>query len=166
MTDDERQTRIGALLAAAYLYVPNGGYLETIEEVNELLDARTAAPKYVRYYRACAFGQLYRAFRDTTPTSLTDDDKKEIADRIESDTRIALSVGVSPEKFSAVVNPSRDRPDDDDLQAFAADHPAYATDVLGLPAAPGQPQDRKDKPVAVPLPGGKKPGELAKGCRP
>ena len=161
--DSRRQSRIAALTAATNLYL-SGGYAKTIETVNAFLRTGVPASKNLRYYRACAFGQLYRAYKDAGRLVAGDDNDVEITKRITNDSAITLAFGDTyRQELLDVVKPSKDSPDDDDLQAFAADHKQYAHEVLGMSDEPDYPKRRTSgEPRLVdPLPGGKTPAKLA-----
>ena len=144
-TDSQRQSRLLALKAATYLYVP-GRYVDSIEVVNDFIRKRLPPTKTMHFYRACGFGQLYRAYRDNNAFTLGDSTDKALSARIIAD--VSVTIGFGPDYLAEVVivseDPSSrppDRVEDDDLQAFAADHSAYAA-MVGLPGPPQQ-TDRK-----------------------
>lgn len=161
-TDSRRRSRIDALTAAAYLYV-SGGYVSTIETVNASLELGVEASRNLRYYRACAFGQLYRAYTDAR--RLTKPDEDQITKRITNDSVITAAFGDTYRKeLIDVVFPSKDSPEDDDLQAFASTHPEYVRRVLGVTTDPPpypKPRPNGEPRLVTPLPGGKTPAQLA-----
>lgn len=86
------------------------------------------------------FGQLYRALKDAKRLS-TDDDPA-ITQRVTNDTAITVAFGEQyREQVVAVASPPEGS-DDDDLQAFAHDHPKYAKDPLGLTQPPPYPDPK------------------------
>jgi hypothetical protein len=158
--DAERQARIANLTAATYLYV-SGGYVNSILAANDLLGRGIAPTKTLRFYRACGFGQMYRAYKDNGKLTAADD--AELSLRITMDSAITIALGNRYRGLVvAVANPHAGSTDDD-LTAFAADHPEYATKTIGLAAPPAYPDPRSDgEPVLVyPLPGGVTPAVMA-----
>ena len=170
-SDAVRLSRLLALKAATNLYVP-GGYVEAIEVVNDFIRRRLPATKTMHFYRACGFGQLYRAYRDNNAFAIGDSTDKALSARIISDVSVTLGFGkeYSDEVVIVSEDPSSrppDRIDDDDLQAFAADHPAYAA-MVGLQAPPQQtdPKSPREPQYVSQLPGGADAATYADGCPP
>jgi hypothetical protein len=165
--DEERQARIAALKAATYLYV-SGGYPKTILIVNDALKRGLSPSMTFRFHRACAFGQMYRAYKDNN--KLGKDDDIEITTRITMDTAITFTLGAKYRAlFPPVVNPDTNSTEDD-LQAFAHDHPDYVKQ-FGF-KQPDYPNPRSDgEPILVqPLPDAVSPpltpAEMAKNAPP
>ena len=161
-TDSSTQRRILALRASANLYV-EGGYEQTIQIVNEWLSGPVTPTRLARYYRACAFGQLYEACA-TIPLpgaapfvglSAADDAPLRQLVRNDVNVTIASAPGSGKQNVRMVVDPSsplRLRADDDDLQMLAADDPVLCTQV-GLAAPPPPPQTPHPRlPVVLPNP--------------
>jgi hypothetical protein len=171
--DDELQARVAALIAAANLYIPTG-YITSIQTTNDVLATRFAVPEVMRFYRACAFGQLYRAYRDAGKLprpeggAAPSDDELAISERITSDTKISFGFGENyRDKFRSVAMPPPEKSSDNDLQAFAADHPDFAVGVLKLKEPPPQPDPKEEwRPQYVPLPNGLTVAQFARNAPP
>jgi hypothetical protein len=163
---DDVRSRIAALRAATYLYV-KGGYVQSITIVNDALALGATSPtflptKTMHFYRACGFGQLYRAYRPFVPPA-----GDQVAQRIIMDCTV--TVGFGP-KYSAdilgVCNGSGSGAGDskdDDLQAFAAANPTLQA-LLNIQAPPAP--DPATAPPQVPIPGNLSPDAFAASCPP
>ena len=173
--------RMNALRAVAMLYQP-AGYVATIYTVNTWIQSGVPTTKLARYYRACAFGQLYEACASTVLPSqppyvlLDPKDDGRLKFLVHSDIAITLVVakGTGREQVRMVIDPTsptRGGPADDDLQMLAADDPILAAQAgLSAPPPPPPPPHPLLPPVAaaepsparVPLPNPlQDPGALA-----
>jgi hypothetical protein len=150
--DYKMRARLRNLIAVCLLYIP-GGYEETIVVVNStLLDPSLALGTRLRFYRACAFGQMWRALAEVNPAPEDLQAKlNAIAIQIINDARISLAYAELREQFILVTIPSgRDEDSsDDDLQAFGRANPQYRsllgiTDPIPAPTTPTPPMPHKD----------------------
>jgi hypothetical protein len=154
--------RILAIRAAATLYV-TGGYEAVIALVNGWIASPVPTTPFARFYRACAFGQLYEACA-TVPTpaappyaGLNAADATALRDLVHED--VAITIVVAQEKgrdnLRMVIDPNsplRSRPDDDDLQTLAADDPVLCAQVGVNPAPPPAGAPRPPAPTTIPNP--------------
>jgi hypothetical protein len=156
--DDELRSQALSLRAGTNLYVPGGSYIESIVTVNEVLrDPNLQPGQTLRFYRACAFGQLYRGYLANRRIVKGDDMARAIAELVESDVAITLAFGGNlKSQLQAVIDPSIRKKlgyskHDDDLQQLAADVPALAI-ACGIQKAVPAPTTKA--PDLLPLPDG------------
>jgi hypothetical protein len=133
--DPHLRGRIRALMAATNLYGAGGGYVEAITTVNGVIrDPRMDATKVLRFYRACAFGQLYREEQPVAAPDLA-----ALSTIINRDVTITLGYGPRYRRLVEMVTDPAKRgnadTDDNDLQTFAAADAALRTQ-LGMTVAP------------------------------
>jgi hypothetical protein len=162
-SDARRASRIVALNAATNLYI-SGGYIKTISTVNDFIRTGRRASQNLRFYRLCAFGQLYRAFYDRN--AITNEDDDAILALVTRDAAITMAFGDAyRDQIVNVAQPPSASADDDDLQAFAAMHTQFCAEVLGLSSPPRYPECRDNgEPRMVELtPPGTTPANLASG---
>ena len=134
LDDYKLRARLRSLQAVCALYVP-GGYEQAIVTVNATLsDTHLAIGTRLRFYRACGFGQMWRAISAQDPRP---DEAQEhldvIAGQIIHDTRISLAYPELRDQFVLVTLP-KDRAagsHDDDLQAFGEANAEYR-ELLGI----------------------------------
>jgi hypothetical protein len=134
--DDDAELRSQALSlrAGTNLYVPGGSYIKSIVTVNDVLrNSKLQAGKTLRFYRACAFGQLYRGYLAHDRLKAGDPAARAIAALVERDAAITLTLDDDlKSQLQAVIDPARRKElgysaYDDDLQQLAIDDAALAT---------------------------------------
>ena len=146
--------RILSLIAAADLYRSDGGYIDMILTVNSLLANDCLSPRRTsRFYRACAFGQLYWSY--DASGKLEAADKAAVSDFINRDAAVTLAFGPEMrDQLLIVTDPEhrpKSQPEDNDLQYFACFDDNLRA-LLGLKAAPPLPTEAP--PPLVTLPSG------------
>lgn len=162
--------RIYALKAAAMLYQP-GRYEDVIQLVNTWISGPVSATRFARFYRACAFGQLYEscapaALPAAAPyVTLPGADDVALRALVRNDVALTLIAAQDKgaENVRMVMDPASPRvnADDDDLQLLAADDPLLRT-VAGLAAPPPPPPaPHPPAPTQIPNPLLAPPGTLA-----
>jgi hypothetical protein len=167
-----QQRRMRALRAVATLYQPNG-YEDTIAIVNDWIKSNIPVSRFGRFYRACAFGQLYDSCAPTplpaAPPYVLLDPSDFAALKTLIDNDIAVTLVVAPDTGRDNVrmtidptSPLRIPPsDDDDLQLWAIADPALCA-MVGLSATPPPPTTpRPAAPMKLPNPITAAPGVLA-----
>lgn len=180
------QSRINVVRAAAHLYVA-GGYETTIEIVNKwILTPAVPLTAMSRFYRACAFGQLYRscvpagANVNSVPLvpGVGAQDFQALTSLVQNDLALTLVAAGSAglEQAVTVIDPSspgRAQPsnsNDDDLQVLAIDCPALQKQVgvsvtPALPTSP-QPPLPKTMPAPTAVPAGAFAAWVSANCPP
>jgi hypothetical protein len=155
--------RLQTLIIATYLYGAGPAYIGAIMAANTLLQSNLQPTKLVRFYRACAFGQLYRA--GTVSGPMPQQDQAAIERIINSDVAITIAFGPRYRlQVTVVIDPSkRTNPSDDDLQTIAAVSPTLCAQagVQGPIATPTTPN-----PPTLALPPGTTIQTLVAQCPP
>jgi len=159
-----QQRRMNALRAVALLYQPNG-YEQTIQIVNAWISSGVPVSRFGRYYRACAFGQLFDSCAPTPlPASapyatIAPADFAAIKTLIDND--IAITLAIAPDNgrknVRMTIDPSSplrtpSNSNDDDLQLWATDDPELCA-MVGLSTPPPPPTTpRPPAPLVIPNP--------------
>jgi hypothetical protein len=153
------------------LYLP-GGYEKVIVSINTWITSGVPTTDLARFYRACAFGQLYESYC-TAPlpaaapyvSVLPPEDAAAIEAIVRQDLLITnICAGdAGRTQMLSVINPTPTAPEDNDLQILAADQPSIVpTGLTVMPAAPSPNQKHPPKPVIIPDPTIAGAGTLAK----
>jgi len=144
------QQRINALTAAAKLYKP-GSYEDVIVLVNGWISSAVPTTPFARFYRACAFGQLYEsnapaALPNAPPfVTLPPADDAPLKALVRNDVALTLvaSPDAGPANVKLVMDPGAGRTNaqDDDMQLLAADDPQLRAiaGIANVPPAPAPP---------------------------
>jgi hypothetical protein len=166
------QKRMLALQAVTGLYQP-GGYERTIVVVNDWITGPTPTTDFARFYRACAFGQLYESCAPgASPVQgpyvmLGPEDERLLKSIVRSDVEITVAVAKerARNQVRMVIDPTsplRIQPKDKFLQMLGADDPELCA-LVDIRTPPPPPQGpRPPRPtIAIPDPMVAPPGALA-----